>query len=243
MIKQQTANSRQRSILLGLTTTPGSDWREKIKEIDQFGITEIAFFPTYLGPEQREELYGLLEKSGLKKIIFVHLRPDFSISELEYLTEKYGVEFFNIHPDDPGIKFLKSAPQFASRIFIENLRDNIDDVEKNVGDCGGLCIDFAHWHAAKIDKRKSYKKFENVVKNNKIGFCHLSAILDKPEIFSWAIEEGPCLDYHTLRTLSNMDYLKSFLPYLPDILGLELENSFEEQLEIKAYVEKIINEK
>ena len=29
-------------ILLGLTTTPGSDWQEKIKEIDRLGLKEVA---------------------------------------------------------------------------------------------------------------------------------------------------------------------------------------------------------
>jgi hypothetical protein len=37
--------------------------------------------------------------------------------------------------------------------------------------------------------------------------------------------------------------LKKYVEYLPDILGIELENSFKEQLEIKKYLEKIVNEK
>lgn len=63
-------------ILLGLTTTPKSDWREKVKEIEKFGIKELALFPTFLSPDERKELYTLLEKTKIKNIPHVHLRDD-----------------------------------------------------------------------------------------------------------------------------------------------------------------------
>jgi len=44
----------KRKVLLGLTTTFGSDWRAKIKEIDKLKIQEIALFPTCLGEKNRK---------------------------------------------------------------------------------------------------------------------------------------------------------------------------------------------
>jgi len=38
----------KRNILLGLTTTPRSDWRGKVEEIKKFKIKELALFPTFL---------------------------------------------------------------------------------------------------------------------------------------------------------------------------------------------------
>ena len=55
-----------KKILLGLTTTPGSDWRKKVSEIDKLGLKELALFPTCLNEQERKELYGLLEKTKLK---------------------------------------------------------------------------------------------------------------------------------------------------------------------------------
>jgi len=56
----------EKKILLGLTTTPKSDWREKVREIEKFRIKEIALFPTMLEMKGRKKLYGLLERTNLR---------------------------------------------------------------------------------------------------------------------------------------------------------------------------------
>ncbi|MDZ4384981.1 MAG: hypothetical protein U0944_01030, partial [Candidatus Moranbacteria bacterium] len=86
----------ERQILLGLTTTLGSDWRMKAEEIDRLGIKELALFLTCLGSEDRRELYGLLENTSLESIPHVHLRDDMELWELDYLVEKYHTQVFNI---------------------------------------------------------------------------------------------------------------------------------------------------
>ncbi|MDD5464316.1 MAG: hypothetical protein PHP62_04145, partial [Candidatus Moranbacteria bacterium] len=64
-------------ILLGLTTTPKSDWRGKVEEMKKFGIKQIALFPTFLKIDDRKELYKLLEDIDGLEIPHVHLRDDF----------------------------------------------------------------------------------------------------------------------------------------------------------------------
>lgn len=65
-----------KKILLGLTTI--TDWKSKVKEICDYGIEEIALFPTMLNKKERQELYKMLEnpireqikvKKYLEKII------------------------------------------------------------------------------------------------------------------------------------------------------------------------------
>lgn len=231
------------NILLGLTTTPGSDWREKINEIDRFGIKEIAFFPTYLEYKERQELYNLLEKTGLERIVFTHLREeDMKPDEVNYLTEQYGCELFNIHPYRFGILPPECLDQFKDQIFIENAGP-IDRIEEIAKKYAGLCVDFAHFEAGRITGEKEYENFPELIKKYRVGFAHISAVREKPVFVSWDEEHKPHYDLHTLDHLSQLNYLKKYVEYLPDILGIELENSFKEQLEIKKYLEKIVNEK
>ncbi len=114
----------EKKILLGLTTTPGSDWKENIREIDKFGIKEIALFPTFLKSEERKELYGLLEKTGLESAPHVHIRQeDMSQKELDYLISRFKVKVFNMHT--PGrygkMEFDYSEnKRYAKMTYIEN---------------------------------------------------------------------------------------------------------------------------
>ena len=47
--------------------------------------------------------------------------------------------------------------------------------------------------------------------------------------------------YHMLGELSELDYVKKYVQYLPRYLSIELENSFREQIKIREYLEKIVN--
>lgn len=229
-------------ILLGLTTTPGSDWREKVSEIDRFGIKEVALFPTYLKPEERQILYQILEKTSLESIAFVHLRQDFDVKEVDYLANRYKVKLFNIHPDIEGIKGLKKIEKYRDQIYLENLENNMDDIASNLDKCAGICIDFSHWEAAKRDSaRRDYSKFVSLINKKKIKFCHISGILDAPRDFPWDPSKLPTHSWHYMEDVKNLNYIKNYTEYLPEILGLELENSFEEQLKAKEYLEKLIS--
>jgi len=234
-----------KQIFLGLTTTPGSDWREKIKEINRFEIKEIALFPTYLVPEQRQEPYALLEKTDLENIIFTHLRSeDMGSDEINYLQKQFHCELFNIHANKNRI-ILSAQPElekFRNQIYVENAGD-LDPLEEFAKHYAGLCIDFAHWEAGKLQKDESYKLFPETVKKFEVGFAHISAVREKPIFVSWDEKHKPHYDLHTLDDLKQLDYLKKYAEYLPDILGIELENSFEEQLNIKKYLEEMINGK
>ncbi len=225
-----------KKILLGLTTTPGSDWKEKIQEIDKFGIKEIALFLGPLKKEQREEIYKALEKTQIKFIPHIHARTDMNTKEFDYLTEKYGAKVFNIHslkefPLVENIDFSK----YYKKIYIENVHFIPDENEIEM--FGGLCIDFSHWENGILTSYDGYENFEKLANKYPIGCCHISAMTNK--LVKWP--EWSTYDSHNFKRLEEFDYIKKYLKYLPDIISIELENSFEEQLRVKRYLEKIIN--
>jgi len=80
-------------------TTSGSRWEEKIKEINNLGIKEVALFLTCADNEERKEIYSSLLQSKIKSIPFVHLRSDMKLSEIEYFIKKYNTQIFNTHSE------------------------------------------------------------------------------------------------------------------------------------------------
>jgi len=229
-------------ILLGLTTTTKSDWRAKVNEIDEFGIKEIALFPTCLGITERSELYKLLEATKLESIPHVHLRDeDMEEWELDLLVNKYACKYFNVHPN--AEKVLEYE-KYRKMMYVENLQ-KIDEVYiKTLNQVAGVCLDVSHFedYAVMIGE-KEYEKFPEILKQHKIGCCHISAVRSEPrEVTDYLTgEKSFVYSYHYLRDLKELDYVKKYVQYLPEYVSIELENSFREQIEIKKYLDKIIN--
>lgn len=233
-----------KNILLGLTTTPGSDWRGKIREIDELGLKEVALFPTFLNQEDRKILYTLLEGSSLENIPHVHLRDDMEEWELDYLVNRYKTRLFNIHPYRDSVDCFRSS-KYVKNIYVENLDYITEEFNSFVGVYSGLCVDFSHWEdSGVIQGERSYNKFKNIVDNSEIGCCHISGVRTYPDtikhfnsgqvmkVFSW----------HNYEKLSDFDYILKYVKYLPDVISLELENSFKEQILARNYILKMIND-
>ncbi len=228
-----------KKFLLGLTTTPGSDWRGKIKETKALKITEIALFLTGLKKEERKELYGLLDRSPVKNIPHVHLRSDVDSLEMEYLLRRYKTKVFNHHPF-PQHLLEYDLSKYFSIIFIENTE--IIPSEEELKKFGGICVDFSHWENANLTACPYYAGFEEKVKKYKIGCGHISAIRKESGVYNNPMypEWKGYYDNHYFNDLKELDYLKKYFRYLPEFVSLELENSFAEQLRAKKYLETII---
>jgi len=229
-----------KKILLGITTTSSSDWREKIKETDSFKINEIALFLTCLNKEERKEIYELLKKSSIVNIPHVHIKSDMEPKELEYLRDNYQTKIFNVH-SEREFSLVYDLVDFLPQIYVENTTITIPDKE-DLAKFAGLCIDFAHWENGALGNDPLYKNFLDKVEKYKIGCCHISAIKKNPikdDDPNDPRENG--YDSHWLNNLSELDYIKKYLKYLPDIISLELENSFREQIKAKKYLEKVVN--
>lgn len=230
-------NHKEKRILLGLTTTSGSDWREKTDEIREFDLKEIALFPTGIDRRGRDELYRRLEKTSIESIPHVHLRGDMTRDEIEYLKGTYGTRAFNIHPaaDGRGYPFVGDSAD-RDMVFVENTLCVPASAE--IDRHGGLCIDFSHWEVAKNLGNTSYSGFDETAKRHPVGCCHVSA-------FPLGIRSSPSAilssNLHYLRDLSDLDYVAGYVAYMPDIVSIELENPFSEQIVARDYLERMVN--
>lgn len=225
-------------ILLGLTTTPASDWRRKVEEMKKFGIKRIALFPTFLGIEDRKELYRSLEEIEGLEIPHVHLRNDMTMDEIDYFEKKFRSVVFNIHPMGTRFDFSEEFLKYAQKTYVENLI--MIPTEKELGEYAGFCLDFSHWENNSRLQSKDYD--ETIIfrlKKFPVGCCHVSPIKEKAFIDK-ICPHGLQYDSHLLESMEELDYMRQYKKYLPEYISLELENSFARQLEVKAYLEKIL---
>ena len=219
-------------ILLGLTTTPASDWRGKVEEMKKFGIKKIALFPTFLKKEERAELYRLLEEIADLQVPHVHLRDDMEEWELE-LYEKWGAQVLNVHLGHLGAEAYRSR---LGKIYTENHFGLMD--EEKIRSCAGICLDVSHLEASRLRRRPEYAQIAALLEVFPVGCCHVSAVDDN--IFN-PLNYIFGFDKHFCTAPEKMDYVGQYRRYLPKYVSLELENSFQEQAELKGYLEKIIN--
>jgi hypothetical protein len=219
-------------ILLGLTTTPRSDWREKIKEIDTYKIKEVALFLTFLNIESRKELYALLEKSSLDKTPHIHLRDDMEKWEIDYLSTRWKVRFFNIHPNWLFFEQLQNWG-IEKKVYVENLNRIDATFEKISKLSGGICLDFSHWEMHHTKNNNGYIKLKKLLEEFPVECCHISSIKNWFGLFK--------KDDHLMHKIEHLNYIKNYLSWLPETISIELENSFCQQLEVQKYLEKIIN--
>lgn len=236
----------KKEILLGLTTTRASDWRQKIADIDTLGIKKVALFLTGLGLVERQELYRLLEATQLEEMPHVHIRDDVELQELDYLIERYHTVAFNIHPE-AHYKWRYDYANYPGMIFIENLSNNSGGLplESELKRYPGLCLDYAHWENHRRCNAGQDDDFVAslllYIQRYPIGCCHVSSIREEPSTDQKDIEHGTIYDAHSFRDLNELDYMQKYISYLPPrYISLELENSFQEQLEAKAYLEKLL---
>jgi len=233
-----------KKILLGLTTITPGEWKNKVKEIDELGLKEIALFPTCLDFNARQELYQRLEHTGLEKIPHVHLREqDSTYDEVKYLVEKFDTRVFNIHPVERTLIFIEKLKNFKNNLFIENNNLMPENFEEMVKQCGGLCLDLSHLEEyVYLKKIESHQILLELIKKYKIGINHISGIKSQTALYhdDFTGEDFNNFSCHELADFSELDYLKKYKDYLADYISIELENPLIEQLEVKKYLEKIL---
>lgn len=218
-------------------TSTTKNWRELIKEVKNLGLTEICFFPTNLTSKERREAYQLLDQTQIKKIPLVHLRHDMNEEEIKYFTEKYKTEIFNIHSQLYSHCIFKIDLKKYKNIYLENVLSPLDEETKNFA---GICLDTAHLEHQRLVKSDLFNNWIECLNKFPVGGAHLSAISQKPCFIEVEGSKIFGYDSHKYTKLSELDYVKRYKKYLPEIIALELENSISEQLEAIKYLEKIL---
>ena len=226
-------------ILPGLTSTKRERIAAFIADLRRSDERLIALFPTCLDKGERRELYRELESIPGLGIPHVHARADCDLEEMRYLERTFGTEAFNIHPRRSGHPFAADLDGLAGRVFIENVEVPVEDAElvpqSPAGGpaFGGLCPDFSHLENARLHDRGAYVETTmRQLGRFPIGCCHLSALrVGVPN--AWSGE----WDHHAFAALADFDYLAAYRRFFPaSWASLELENSFSEQLEARAYI-------
>ena len=234
--------NEKRKILPTITTTKNSDWEEKIREINEMELNEVALFPTCLNIAARKKLYKLLKASSVKSIPFVHLRGDMTLEELDYFVQEYGTNTFNIHSRSE-YPIPKQYLKYKDIIFIENVFNPLNEEElKNLS---GICLDLSHLENDKITEREKFEHNLKVLEKYPIGCNHISCLkkVSHVETITFAHQDVIRYDEHFFEDFSELDYLKSYpLKYFSSVIALELENNIKEQLKVKEYLEKIYAE-
>lgn len=226
----------KRKIYPTIVTTDGKHL-EKLKEVNMLGLEEVCVFLTGLSPQERKDFYKELEKSSIRKIPLVHLKEDFKLWEIEYFSKTYQTEVFNTHTSRQ-YPIPQEWFKHKERIYIENTIYPWDGEE--LEKFAGVCLDFSHLEDARLLRKKIYEVNIKLLDIHSCGCAHISAIKKDLEYSKkWN------LDYrsdHLFGDLSEFDYLKNYpKKYFPEIMALELENSIEEQLKAKEYIERILS--
>lgn len=213
----------------------GNTWQDKIKEIDELGLKKVAIFSTCLNKEQRQEMYGLLKKTGLKEIPFVHIRSDMPAEELDYLAKKFKTKVFNIH-SEKQYPFAHNLEKYHKQFFIENAFSSWD--EQEIKKFAGLCLDFSHLENSRLLNQERYKHRLDILKKFKIGCNHVGPI-SKEKVF-WPGDSEENYDRHLYSDLSEFDYLKNYpKEFFSNYIAIEVENSLADQLKAIDYIYEI----
>ncbi|MDD5146763.1 MAG: hypothetical protein PHN39_03460 [Candidatus Pacebacteria bacterium] len=219
------------------TTDGGSDWREKIKEIDELGLKKVALFPTCLRKREREEMFSLLSKTSLKEIPFAHIRTDMDYSELDWLIDKYQTKVFNFHSSQEHRHFFDYTP-YKGMLYLENIY-SANFTEAEIKQWAGICLDFSHWENHRLKGEPQFEFISEMLKKYPLGCNHISAIVREPFIDNKGI-----LVYgvHHYSKLSEFDYLKNYsLNYFSNFVAIEVDNPLKEQLKAIDYIINLMN--
>lgn len=219
------------------TLTTLFEYEKKLEEIKALKLDKVCVFFTGLNFEQRKNLFLELAKTEIKEIPFAHIKNDMKEEELDFLIKKYKTKRFNLH------SFQEHAPlydysKYKDLIYIENVYIAFE--EEEIKKWAGICLDFSHLENDRLSRPEIYEKNMEILKKNKIGCNHISAIKDKSSLN----EDGyNRYDDHFANNLSEFDYLKKYDRNLfSDFCAIELNNEICFQIEVIEYLKKILNE-
>jgi hypothetical protein len=220
--------------LPGLTSTKKERIPRFLDDMEYYGVSTIALFPTCLDRAERQELYERLERFQGLRIPHVHLRADCRDAEIDYLRERFETKAFNIHPAASSHPFGEVREDLRRLIFVENVVEV--PLAGELSSLGGLCPDFSHWENAVLHGAPAYSGFEQLAESYPIGCCHISAI--RPgDPNDWSGQ----WDHHAFKSLSDFDYLGKYRAFMPaSWRSLELENDLSEQLAAIDYLQGLL---
>ena len=218
-----------KKILISVTGNKNIHWQSKLKEIKKYKISKIALFLECFEKNQRQNIYEALLNSNIKEIPLVHIRNDMTKQELKFLVKHFNSKYLTIHEDSFDI--LKKWRGYYKYLYLEMNADNYISRKVNIKKIGGFCVDLSHYKKSEVKNSREYD-YTFSRKNNKRYFpCnHLNG---------YSYKEN--MDLHTVKKLSDFNYLKTLPKFLfGKIIALEVNNSIFEQLKFKEHLIKFL---
>ncbi len=218
-------------LFVSITGSENTDWREQLREINNYGIKKAAVFVERFDREQRESLYQALLKSEVEEVPLVHLRHDVVVEEIDFFINNFSTPYFNIHEET--FYFLDKWKKHWDKLYLEMNADSEIAGNVKVEEIGGFCIDLAHFR--KSVTRGTEEAYYIYLRRNDIEFSsnHISGYLEEED-----------MDMHTVDEVERFDYLKDLPEYLfGEVLALEVDNSIREQLQFQEYVSEVLEDR
>jgi|GEM_PF-2401546 len=234
--------SGDKQILLGLTTTGISQWRDKVSEIKQLNIAQAALLPTALKQAERQNLYRLLEESGLATLPCVQLAADSTVEEIDYLVSRFKTQALTCYADTAGYALLDRLPKYNSMIFVENFASETADKLFSADyfakhQVSGLCVNLANLAELGRTAKRHHKTVSAFMNKYPVKVSVVSGV--KTSV--WFKMFNKTYVDRSLDSLNDLAYLKqTAVNYLGRWVVMDLENSFLEQVEIKKFLENTL---
>ncbi len=229
---------KNRKIFPSITTITNSNWKKKVKEVQNLGLKEVCLFPTCLDTEERKEFYQLLKKTKIEKAPLVHIRGDMKVEELDYLVKNYKTEAFNIHSKHENPIF-HNYQKYKNIIYIEPIFNLLD--EEEIKNYAGVCLDLSHLENNRLLHREIYKNNIEIIEKYPCGCNHIGSIKKEPFMDR---DNRIKHNSHYLEDLSEFDYLKRYpASYFSPIMAIEIESTIGEQLKYKDYIVDLLKDK
>lgn len=220
-----------------------SSWRDKLEEIVELNLQEVALFVTGFSAEERgecfEELTEIL-KTHKFTIPFCHTVSNMTEDEYLFLQDTFGTQRFNLH----AMKYfpLKHplSNKIKSKIYIENSGDKGLLSHADIEGFAGVCLDVSHLFDTKIIHPEVYPEMIRFLDSVTVGANHISAANLWPSESSCG---GIHCSKHIANDVSQFDYLKQIpARFFSDYCAIEIENSLAEQLVFKSKIELLLSQ-
>lgn len=232
-----------RTYIASITTHSKSEnnWKAKLKEVEQLGLTQIGLFLTGLDTDERKVCFHELVKLKNRidfTIPFVHAVSSMKEVEYRFLQDCFGTKKFNLHPLTEFPLQYSLSDAVREDILIETASACVALTARDMEGFGGVCVDVAHLDDMRRNHFDEYEKNLELFNQFKVQANHISAVAMNVN------ERRSCCEHrsvHRALTEDNFSYL-SFHPAqaYADIVALELENSMAEQLHFLEIVENRI---
>jgi hypothetical protein len=220
----------EKRIFLGITGKEERDWKTKLKDLNELGITEAALFLEKFDQAQRKKIYRALLDTSLKNIPLCHIRNDMEVEELVFMETKFKTKYFTVHEN--SFSFLDKWPGFEKKIYLEMDYNDAVSNKVSISRIGGFCVDLSHFKAGQTKWSKEFK-YTYFKKGKANFFCnHLNGYSKKEN-----------KDIHNVKSLKEFEYLKSLPEFIfGKVIALEVENKIPEQIEFKKYLVRLLQE-